>query len=111
MDLTTILEFFGSPLGLSAFTILISEFIDKKWDLDGYPAFIRAAAIAVILCLLGLILHIGYMADAAGFTVVKNIIEVILLSAGAFNVPYLKEALEIIKVRKTVAPSTEEPQG
>ena len=99
MDLTTILEFFASPIGLATFTIVISEFVDKYWDLDGYVAFVRAGAVAVILCLIGMIANIGYMADVVGFQIVKNVIEVILLSAGAFNIPFLKDILEKVKLR------------
>ncbi|KKL09771.1 hypothetical protein LCGC14_2562540 [marine sediment metagenome] len=99
MDLTTILELFASPIGLSGLTIVISEFVDKYWDLDGAAAFLRAAVVAAILCLIGMVANLGYMADVVGFGIVKNIVEVILLSAGAFNIPFLKELLEKVKLR------------
>ena len=99
MDLNTILEFFASPIGLSGLTIIIAEFIDKYWDLDGAIAFARAAAVAVILCLIGMFANIGYMADVEGFAIVTKIIEVILLAAGAFNIPFLKDILEKVKLR------------
>ncbi len=102
MDLTNILELFASPIGLSGFTIIISEFIDKYWDLDGGAAFARAAVVAVILCLVGMFADIGYMADVEGFAIVTKTIEVILLAAGAFNIPFLKDILEKVKLRTVV---------
>lgn len=100
MDLTQFLEFFASPIGLAGFTIAISEFVDKYWDLDGHVAFIRAAFIAAILCFLGQILSLGYMADVNGAgPTAQAILEIILISAGAFNFPLLKEFLELIKLR------------
>jgi len=100
MDFNTILGYFASPEGLVAFTVLIGEFVDRYWDLDGTAAYIRTAVIAVILGVVGVILDVGYMADIEGIDIAYNLIVLILASTGLFAVPFLKQILEFIKIRK-----------
>ena len=80
MDLTTVLAFFASPEALIPLVVLLGEFIDKYWDLDGTAAYIRTAVLAVLLGLAGLFLNIGYMADIEGLAIVYNLVVLILAS-------------------------------
>ena len=100
MDLTTILAFFASPAALVPLIVLVGEFVDKYWDLDGTAAYIRTAVLAVLLGLVGLLFNIGYMADVGGVEIVYNLVVLILASTGLFAVPFLKQILEFLKIRK-----------
>ena len=105
MDFNAILEFFASPEALVPLVVIVGEFVDRYWDLDGTAAYIRTALLAVILGLAGFLLNIGYMADVGGIYVVYNLIVLVLASTGLFAVPFLKQILEFIKIRKAVPPS------
>lgn len=95
--------FVSIPL-LVGLIVVVSEGIDKYWDLEGIKSWIRSWVIAIILCLMGAYFNIGIFADEGLWPWFAEGpfcgILLGLAANGLFSIPGVTKVLEFIKVRE-----------